>query len=196
VFGFIHGNWALDNSHPTGRWCGLNNEISLLQQLGCYADFTMPAAPDPCQSRMVNVIYRTTDDPERPRSHDSGRPVQVAGPRDRGLLLIPGPLAIGRHRRLPRPSLDAAELAAYAPVSRHRVRLWLANAPRIGREVFIKLHTHGAQEANAKALLEGGLDALYRLLREETAARGWQLRYATAWEMARAVQTLEAGQVP
>src|SRR5262249_28587093 len=27
AFGFIHGNWALDNSRPDGRWCGLNNEI-------------------------------------------------------------------------------------------------------------------------------------------------------------------------
>jgi len=40
VFGFIHGNWALDNSLPGGRHCGLNNEISLLRELGCYADFT------------------------------------------------------------------------------------------------------------------------------------------------------------
>jgi hypothetical protein len=45
VFGFIHGNWALDNSLPDGRWCGLNNEITLLRDLGCYADFTLPSAP-------------------------------------------------------------------------------------------------------------------------------------------------------
>ena len=49
TYGFIHGNWALDNSHPDGRWCGLNNELTLLRRLGCYADFTMPAAPDPYQ---------------------------------------------------------------------------------------------------------------------------------------------------
>ena len=44
VFGFIHGNWALDNSRPDGRWCGLSGEIALLRDLGCYADFTMPSA--------------------------------------------------------------------------------------------------------------------------------------------------------
>ena len=44
VFGFIHGNWALDNSRPDGKWCGLNGEIALLRDLGCYADFTMPSA--------------------------------------------------------------------------------------------------------------------------------------------------------
>ena len=49
VFGFIHGNWALDNSRPDGKWCGLNGEIALLRDLGCYADFTMPSLPSPTQ---------------------------------------------------------------------------------------------------------------------------------------------------
>src|SRR5690606_29094314 len=44
-FSFIHGNWALDNSRRDGRWCGLNNELKLLADLGCYADFTLPSAP-------------------------------------------------------------------------------------------------------------------------------------------------------
>jgi hypothetical protein len=38
VFGFIHGNWALYNSLPGGRWCGLTGEIELLRDLGCYAE--------------------------------------------------------------------------------------------------------------------------------------------------------------
>src|SRR5689334_7837346 len=25
AYGFIHGNWALDNSRPDGRWCGVND---------------------------------------------------------------------------------------------------------------------------------------------------------------------------
>ena len=32
-------------SLPDGRWCGLNNELILLRDLGCYADFTLPSAP-------------------------------------------------------------------------------------------------------------------------------------------------------
>ena len=32
-FGFIHGNWALDNALPDGRWCGLNDEITILLSL-------------------------------------------------------------------------------------------------------------------------------------------------------------------
>ncbi len=198
VFGFIHGNWALDNSSPDGRWCGLDNEISLLQQLGCYADFTMPAAPDPAQSRMVNVIYwAEEEEPPRPRSHDHGRRVELGGPDGPGLLMVPGPLAIGRHgRRLLAPSLEVGELAAHSPPSRHRVRLWLANAPRLGAHRFIKLHSHGAQEANADCLLDGGLDELFRLFREETESRGWRLHFASAWEMVRAIHAVRIGQDP
>ena len=29
MYGFIHGNWALCNSHPDGRNCGVNNEIEI-----------------------------------------------------------------------------------------------------------------------------------------------------------------------
>ena len=79
VFGFIHGNWALDNARPDGRWCGLNNEISLLARLGCYADFTLPCVPSPAQAGPVNCVYWATDDPDRPRSHDAGVPVVPAG---------------------------------------------------------------------------------------------------------------------
>src|SRR5690606_38745345 len=29
---FIHGNWALDNSHPSGRHCGVDNELIVLRE--------------------------------------------------------------------------------------------------------------------------------------------------------------------
>ena len=47
VFGFIHGNWCLDNSGIGGAGCGVNNELIVLKDLGCYADFTFPSAPSP-----------------------------------------------------------------------------------------------------------------------------------------------------
>ena len=191
AFGFIHGNWALDNGRPDGRWCGVNDEISLLRDLGCYADFTMPAAPDPSQGGPVNVIFRVTDDPLRPRSYVTGIPVGAGTPNVGDLTLIPGPLGIqwsGRGRWKPR--LDTGELARYARPSRERVDLWLAVAPRIGDHAFIKLFAHGAQEGNAKALLGGDLDTLFGHLKQAVEAQGSQLRYVTAWEMWRAVEAL------
>ena len=66
-YGFIHGNWSLDNSRPDGRWCGVNNELQVLRETGCYADFTLPSAPSECQTRKINSIYYASDDPVRRR---------------------------------------------------------------------------------------------------------------------------------
>src|SRR5271170_6499203 len=52
TFGFIHGDWALDNS-AGGRFCGVNGELSLLKELGCWGDLTMPSV-NACQTRRIN----------------------------------------------------------------------------------------------------------------------------------------------
>jgi len=93
-FGFIHGNWSLDNSRADGRWCGINNELILLRELGCYADFTLPSAPSDTQTKMSNAIYYATDDPLRPKSHDSGVPVRVGGTASGDLMIVQGPLGL------------------------------------------------------------------------------------------------------
>jgi hypothetical protein len=93
-FGFIHGNWALDNARPDGLHCGLNNEITLLGAMGCYADFTMPCGPGPCQARKLNAIYWAKDDPHRPKSYDEGRDLKAGGGIEGELLMIPGPFTL------------------------------------------------------------------------------------------------------
>jgi hypothetical protein len=50
-YGFIHGNWALCNSRPDGDWCGVNEELGILAETGCYADFTFPSLPSETQPR-------------------------------------------------------------------------------------------------------------------------------------------------
>jgi len=195
VFGFIHGNWALDNSRPDGRYCGLNNEITLLRDLGCYADFTMPSSNSPTQSRIVNTIYWVTDDPLRPRSFDRGAAVRPGAAGAGDLLMIPGPLGLRFAERL-LPRIENGEIAYQDLPTAYRIRRWLDLAPRIGRNIFIKLYTHGAQERNAKALLlEGGLDRLFQLLPEECRRRGHELHYVSTWEMRQAVDAA-AGVVP
>jgi hypothetical protein len=189
AFGFIHGNWALDNSRPDGLCCGLNNEITLLRDLGCYADFTMPSGDEPTQVRQVNCIYWAIDDPARPRSHERGPVVRAGVWKPRDLLMIPGPIGVrwGEGRFLAR--LEAAELAARDGATVPRVRGWLELAPSIGADVFLKLHTHGAQDRSIAALLEGGaLDNTFRLLGAECRRRQIELRYVTAWEMRQAVE--------
>jgi hypothetical protein len=187
VFGFIHGNWALDNSRPDGRCCGLNNEITLLRDLGCYADFTMPSGNSPTQARTVNTIYWATDDPQRPRSYDTGTAAKPGTPGKGDLLMIPGPLALRWAKRIA-PRMDTGELASYDLPNSYRTQRWLDVAPRIGKDIFVKLFTHGAQERHSAALLrEGGLDTLFRSLSDTCRGRNYRLHYVSAWEMRQAV---------
>ena len=132
AYGFIHGNWALCNSRPDGRWCGVNNELAILRETGCYADFTMPSAPHPTQTRQINSIYYARDLPGRPRSHDDGVPIG-AGPRpDDALMLIQGPLVLNWRPRkcglLPR--LENGCLQGSQPPTADRIDLWLRPASR------------------------------------------------------------------
>jgi len=187
VFGFIHGNWALDNSRPDGKWCGLRGEIALLRDLGCYADFTMPSVPSPTQSRIVNQIYWCTANPDRaPRSFDHGVAAAPRGGRQGDLLMIPGPLGIRSGDRL-LPRLETGEIAGYDLPTRARVRRWFDLAPMIGDDLFLKLYTHGAQERNMEPLLGGGLLDLLCWITEEAEQRDIATHWATAWQLYQAV---------
>jgi len=197
LFGFIHGNWCLDNSRPDGRYCGLNNEISLLCELGCYADFTMPSGGSPTQSRQVNSIYWADDDPQRPKSYDRGRKVKAGVWEQGGLLMVPGPLGLRWDAGRWVPRLEAGELAAHDLPNPSRVARWLDLAPQVGHDIFLKLHAHGTQEKASAALLDGGgLARMFALLGEECARRGLEWRSATAWEMRQAVESAACGSGP
>ncbi|MBK8740376.1 MAG: hypothetical protein IPM02_13005 [Betaproteobacteria bacterium] len=93
MFAFIHGNWCLDNSRRDGRWCGVNNELRVLGELGCYADFTLPSAPSDTQTRKINSIYYANDDSTHPKSHDDGVDLRSGEPGR-------GPAAVCRDRWL------------------------------------------------------------------------------------------------
>lgn len=194
-FGFIHGNWALDNSLPGGRWCGLNDEITILRDLGCYADFTMPAGPCPSQARTVNTIYWCTDDPLRPKSYDRGRPVRQGQGQAGDLLIVPGPLGL-RWKGQALPRMETGELAAYDPPTFYRARRWFDLAPRIGEHVFLKLYTHGAQDLNCKFLLGTGLCDLFSAIEVEAARRAVKTHYVSAWQMYLAIESISLGRNP
>jgi hypothetical protein len=190
-FGFIHGNWALDNSRPDGRWCGLNDEIRVLRDLGCYADFTMPSG-DSTQARLVNTIYYCNGDPDRPKSYDYGTPVTPGGGVEGDLLMIPGPIGMRwRDRWLPR--LETGEVRRGNVATPYRVRRWVDLGPRIGTDSFIKLFTHGAQERNSSALLRDVLESAFNMLVEEADRRGCAVHFVSAWQMYLAIEAIGQG---
>lgn len=197
VFGFIHGNWALDNSLPDGRLCGVTGEIELLRDLGCYADFTMPSMPSPTQGRVVNQVYWCTGTPGRPKAFDRGIEATVGGGTQGDLLMITGPLGLRYFERM-MPRVETGELASYDPPSAYRVKRWFDLAPMVGEDMFLKLYTHGAREDNADALLgtgakAGGLEQMFRWLHEAAEERGVELHWASAYEMFCAVEALTHG---
>jgi hypothetical protein len=199
AYGFVHGNWALDNSRPDGRWCGVNNELDVLRETGCYADFTLPAAPDAAQTRKINSIYYAHDDPKRPKSHDRGTDVGVGPPAADDLMLIQGPLLLdwGNRKWGVLPRLENACLQASQPPDERRLDLWLRACVQVLARpdwFFVKLHTHGAMEANHSALLGEPMvrfhEALARRARED---RNFHYHYVTAREMYNLVRAAEAG---
>jgi hypothetical protein len=193
VFGFIHGNWALDNSRPDGKCCGVKGEIALLRDLGCYADFTMPAIPEPPQGRVVNQIYWCTNNADNsPRSFDHGVEATAGGGTRGDLLMITGPVGIRMGRRL-LPRVECGEIAEYDRPSPSRARQWFDLAPTIGDDLFLKLYTHGAHVRNLEPLLNGALESLFGSIADEAARRGIELHWATAWQMYQAADALIHG---
>lgn len=199
AYGFIHGNWALDNSLPDGRWCGVNNELDVLRETGCYADFTFPSAPDPSQPRTLNRIYYAVDDPERPKSHDTGVRVGAAPRPDRALMLIQGPLLPdwSRRKRGIVPGLENGCLQANHPASIERFDLWVkarVHVPTRPDWVFVKLHAHGANEAGQQALLGASMVRFHEeLARRADRDPNFSYHYVTAREMYNLAKAAEAG---
>lgn len=198
-YGFIHGNWALDNSRPDGKYCGVNNELDILRETGCYADFTLPSAPSPTQTRTINRIYYAVDDPDRPKSHDTGVEVGTAPEPPGALMLIQGPLLLdwGRRKWGLLPRIENANLqGSQAPTAR-RLDLWLrarVQVPTRPDWFFVKLHTHGAAEWNWPALLGEPMVRFHHALalRARDDPR-FHVHYVTARELYNLARAAEAG---
>ena len=199
MYGFVHGNWALDNSRPDGRRCGVNNELTILQQTGCYADFTLPSAPDVTQTRKINSIYYAVGRPGRCRSHDRGVDVGTGSAPESGLMIIQGPLRLCRKPGRWGLQVENGCLQKSQPPSSARLDQWLRAGVRVGGRPdwrFIKLHTHGALEANREVLLGPPMLDFHRALADRAAGdRGFRFHYVTAREMYNVVKAAQAGWV-
>ena len=196
-FGFVHGNWALCNSRPDGDWCGVDQELSILREVGCYADFTFPSAPSPTQPAMVNAVYFGRDPRPGKRGHSRAAWV-VAGhapaavPDDRTLLMVPGPLGLNwRSRRFGIfPRLENGELSTVNPATALRLALWLRlQVHVIGRPewVIVKLHTHGMSPRSRDGVLGPAMRLFYQAL------AGLNVHFVTARELYNIIKAAEAG---
>jgi hypothetical protein len=199
AYGFVHGNWALDNSRPDGRWCGVNNELDVLRQTGCYADFTLPSCPSATQTRKINSIYYAKDDSTKPKSHDGGQDVGDGPAPGDALMLIQGPLLLDwTHRKgglLPR--IENGCIQATQPPSPHRLDLWLRARVHVQQRpdwLFVKLYTHGAPESNQAVVFGEAMLELHReLARRAHRNPNFHFHYVTAREMHNLALAAESG---
>ncbi len=156
-YAFCHGNLALANSRG-GRYCGVDNEMEILAETGCYIDVTLPAAPTDAQTPVINAIYQCGRPFEERAPHRTGRRLS-AGDRIRTPVILTGPLVFDWSNRvygLPRPKLDDGALTSRYPLSPARLDNWrTARVTVNGRPdwIFIKLYCHGFFAGDQEATL-------------------------------------------
>ena len=198
VYAFIHGNMALDNSRNDPQYCGVNGELSVLRETGCYADFSLPTAPCESQSNMVNTIYYATDDPDAPKSFDRGEEVVMNGTPSGDLMMIPGPLTFNWSSRkwglIPR--IENGEIQGSNLPTTERIRLWVDTHIHVKGQpewVFVKVSCHGAEDRSREALLGQVAEEMYSELEARYRGGLYRLHYVTARELFNVIKAAEAG---
>ncbi len=148
MYAFVHGNLALANSCG-GRFCGVDNEMEILRDTGCYADMTLPSAPDRSQVAVINQIYECGLPIEKAVPHRTGVRAAANGKQPQLPLIFNGPLVFNWTRRVkgvPVPRIDDGALSANQALDASRFERWRsANVTIAGQSewVFIKLYCHG-----------------------------------------------------
>jgi hypothetical protein len=196
-FGFIHGNWSLDNSRGPA-FCGVDNEIEILLSQGCYGDFTFPALFNDGQPAMSNSIHYARDNGQ-PKSYNRGAHAKVGrrtSPDE--LMIMQGPLLINwkdwRFRW--HPTFEDGDIKSEAthgePV---RVDSWIRRGIHvIGRPewTFVKVFCHGAQDH--AAVLGPATERMFSYLEQNfNDGRRHRLHYVSARESFNIVRAAEDG---
>lgn len=181
-FGFIHGNWSLDNSGGNAV-CGVNRELEILKKAGCYADFTFPAFGNKAQPGKVNRLFYAPDT-DAPKSYEQGTEVIVGTRNMTDLLIFEGPMTL----------TDYGAVEAFNLPDPRKITSWVdANIHVKGRPdwVFVKVFTHGVQ--SRKAIFGKEVGAMFTHLEKNYAGGDWRLHYVTAREAYNLVRAAEDG---
>jgi hypothetical protein len=191
-YGFIHGNWSLCNSRPDGKWCGVNEELKILKETGCYADFTLPSAPSDTQTSKINSIYYAKNT-ARPRSHNTGEDVTVGKAPSGDLMIIQGPLMLDWQRK----KIENAALIAGNPVTPERIKLWIEARVHVkgcSEWIFIKIHNHGCRPDHLTDDFFSNMNLMFFSLEKDfNDGKSFCLHYATAREMYNIIKAAEEG---
>jgi len=186
---FVHGNFALANS-AGGRFCGVDSEMQVLAETGCYADFTLPTGVlHPAQTAKINSLYECGGELEQAAPHRTGIDL-TAGRAPRIFpLIVQGPLLtdLARSWRAFRPMFETGAITAPNPMTLERLALWKrARIHVAGRPdwLFIKLHCHSMDPTQKDAVIGGAFQQFLEALVGGAGARKETLHFVSAREMA------------
>jgi len=184
-YAFVHGNLALANSCG-GKFCGVDDEMQILKETGCYADFTLPSAPDRSQVSVINRIYESAGDLTKPRPHDTAIRCEVGGLRPDSPMIITGPLRFG-FRIAIRPHIEDGALTTALGSDISRLKHWRhANITIHGRSdwIFVKLYAHGFFDHDRSASIGEDARRLFAEIVEEGEKSGsYSTHFVSAREM-------------
>ena len=198
-FAFIHGNWTLCNPLPDGRLCGVDQELGLLREAGCFVDMTMPSAPNRTQTSKINQIYYARDISGRSCSHHVGVEVGTQPQPEGSLMLLQGPLVLdwGNRKWGLVPRTENACLQGSQPPTLRRLRNWLrarVQVPHRPEWFFVKLHCHGAPEFDGNPLIGEPMAQFHEDLAAHARAHPhFHYHYVSAREMYNLARAAEAG---
>jgi len=185
---FVHGNFALANSNQ-GRECGVDSEMQVLAETGCYADFTFPTGTfHRAQIGKINSMYECGLPLAERAPHRQGRDLARGNAPQVFPLIVQGPLMLdfnapGSRRLL---HIDNGALTGPNHASLHRLSLWKRAAVTVaGRPdwLFIKLHCHGMDSRHEEATLGSGMQKFMRELTGGAEERDEILHFVSAREM-------------
>jgi hypothetical protein len=187
-YGFVHGNWALANSDHD-RFCGVDDEMQVLAETGCYADFTLPA-PTAAQIRKINSLYECALPLNSPAPHRRGSDLHCGHAPSIFPLIIQGPLMVDFERGkggYPFLGIENGELSGVNPPTMRRLQLWKEAAITVqGRPdwLFIKLHCHGMAPQDESAMIGPSIQNFLRELVEGPRNRTeYRLHFVTMREL-------------
>jgi len=187
-YAFVHGNFALANS-AGGRACGVDSELQILNETGCYADLTMPAAAlHRAQISKVNSLYECTLPLTERAAHRQGRDLKQGRSPRVFPLMIQGPLSfsLGPTARNGFVHLENGSLTGSNPPTLRRLRLWKKTAICVQGKpewIFIKLYCHGMDPTDYDAVLGGPFQSFLAELIGGAVDRRETIHFVTAREM-------------
>ncbi len=200
-YAFVHGNLALGNS-ANGKFCGVDDEMAILQETGCYADFTLPTAPDETQIPVINKIYECALPLTEKMPHRKGIEVAVSGNQPQLPLIFTGPLVFNwtrRIKKMPVPRLEDGALVDSQPSDLARFARWRsANITVKNRPewVFVKLYCHGFFDNDQSACIGEKAQRFFSEIIENGEKTGdYQVHFASAREAFNIVSAAIDGKV-